>query len=311
MRVRSVWLHGQKCYYGRGFHIKGIDVDSMKEILSIDTSHFVDRISVSDDGETLFVSYIAMRVFDVWCAKTGELKRSLECRGSRSIEEIARAGPDEVVVGCSGGDIQRWDWRRGEHVATCNPHLSSVLELAFSGKHKQVFSRSLDGTAMAWDIRDNAGKVIVQDTRGKISGICLIDSETVATSHSNGNINMWDAETLKLKGRIRNDSGVTALAVSFNKRFLAYAQEDKVMKIVDLATELRYKIKLREKARTIAISSYGRTFAVWFSDCQFSIMAINPGLCEIASKSIDEKKLEVDGPVYTFLQMGPSTESMA
>lgn len=315
MIVKSVCFHENLMFYGDHSHAKGIDVNTMEEIFSVYTSHFVDRIKVSSDGKTLFISSIAQKDVTIWNVETEKLIKSIagpedykkkddEC--AEYINEIALAGADEILIGRADGEIHHFNWRTGERIAIHRGHTKDVLALVYNPKHARIFSGSSDGLLMSWETLNNRRKVLFRDD-DFVRDVCAIDEDTVATAHNDGKIRMWDTGTLTLKSEISNSrkNNLTALAVSFCGRYLAYGQTNSVLKMFDLATKSRYKIKLWRDIKALALSPGGRFVAFWLSNAEFHLMAIDPALSSASAVALEtsESKEEAKKDAYVLYKI--------
>ena len=188
--------------------------------------------AVSPDGQVAALARDdgSLRFLDL---RTGS-SRTPSVRHDGSLQSAGFSADGHTLV--TGGDDEKvivWDVRRGQPRATFQSH-GRIAGVALSPDARTAYSASLDGTVTVWDVAGSRrlGRLFAATSRFKVgttiseSGIAprnsgaynvatTPDGATLAVEQPDGFVNLIDARTLQLQGRIRATSGFPALGVAF------------------------------------------------------------------------------------------------
>ncbi len=257
-----------------------------------------------EDGETTLIDAVSLRVLQRWpdgdvagavsadgsAFALGSQKggvRLLDLRSGRvrrfagrheGFVNAMRFTPDGLTLVTSGSDgvLIVWDVARGEIRTTLTGHAKGeVYGLHVSPDGRTVYSAGHDERAFAWDLTGDrslvrpfaAARPFVPDDHDTLPrGLALSpDGRTLALGHSDGTVDLLDAQTLRRRRRLRALRGfVGAIAYSHDGRLLAVAGQRGQVTVWDART-LRPAGKLsglRTTVQTLAFSPDDQRLAV-------------------------------------------------
>jgi WD40 repeat protein len=149
-----------------------------------------------------------------------------------------------------------WDFRRGQPRATFQSH-RRIAGVALSPDARTAYSASLDGSVTVWDVAGSRrlGRLFAATSQFKVgttisesgaaprNGVAYnfattLDGTTLAVLQPDGFVNLIDARTLRLRGRIRATTGVLPVGVAFapDGRTLAITDDDAQLRFWDART---------------------------------------------------------------------------
>ena len=166
------------------------------------------------------------------------------------------AGRAVVATGGADRTVRLWDPRTGEIRATLAGHTGPVVKLAFGliGGRPVLVSAGADRTAQLWDAGTGALRDTITLPEGEVVGLAILaadrrDRLVVATDRGSrydrrGAIDVWDADTADLLGRIREErwqsvraSGGLAVVPTHGGDLLAtFADDGDAVLLLDPAT---------------------------------------------------------------------------
>ena len=132
----------------------------------------------------------------------------------------------ELLALTSNGTVFRVNVANGRSITISESHTKSVLAVAYAnGQNDRFATASSDGTIRVWDTAEYAVLVVAVSRREQERGVipnCLAFQDMLFSGWSDGRVLAHSAETGENLWFIDNAhlGGVTALALSHNKRFL-------------------------------------------------------------------------------------------
>jgi hypothetical protein len=127
------------------------------------------------------------------------------------------AGRSVVATGGADHTVRLWDPRTGTQTAALTGHTGPVVKLAFglAGGRPVLVSAGTDRTARLWDPGTGALRDVIALPEGTVADVALLatgrrDLLVVATDRGSrykrhGAIDVWDADTADLLGRISDE----------------------------------------------------------------------------------------------------------
>jgi RNA polymerase sigma factor (sigma-70 family) len=270
--------------------VKVWDAVTGKEIVSHGEVKNAGLIGVafSPDGATLAKSFFRQieegARLELWDARNGELKKTIEMDYGRIVPRFAFAPDGKTLAVLYAGEKDRdrtkddlqggarlFDVAKGEAVRSLRGHKHMAISLAFSpdGKLLATGGSQHDNDVRLWDVA--AGKEVrVIETGAIVAAVAFApDGKVLATGLGDGRVVLWDAATGK---ELRALAGATdstyALAFSPDSRLLAAAgpvEKDKKRTNQARLWDARTGELLRsweDTAASLAFTPDGRALAV-------------------------------------------------
>jgi WD40 repeat protein/tetratricopeptide (TPR) repeat protein len=189
----------------------------------------VEDLAFSPDGERLVsCSYEGLRVWDL---KTGNQITLLQ--GHQSTVQVAAFGPKDnlIVSGAEDGTLRTWDVSTAAHISLPQPHVIGRVALSRDGKYiaagERGFGQEQSPRVLLYDA---ATLKVVRTLAPYVDNIVGIDfshdGQRLAVAGSNGAVRVFAVESGELRGSIKGDHLVNALAFSGDGKYLAIGARD-------------------------------------------------------------------------------------
>ncbi|MFO1008373.1 MAG: protein kinase [Planctomycetaceae bacterium] len=175
-----------------------------------------------------------------------------------------------LASGSDDGTMKIWEVASGRELATSLNHSQTVVQTRFSPAGTRVASLCLDGSLRVWEFDPKTGLPSAQhrevDEHRKGRSLCWsADGRLIATGGNEGEVVLWDANTLQVVRRFQ-DHEATVRQILFleGDRTLLTVSTDSTVCIRDLAVNDRVIHKWGEEfdAYCVALLPDGDTLAV-------------------------------------------------
>lgn len=160
----------------------------------------------------------------VWDWRTGELRREWRSYPLHSV----MFSPDGTTLASAhdNSQIRLWDWTSGEIWQELNGHVNVVECLTFSSNGRLLATVCRDGLVKLWNVTNGNGaiKFVPSLDAGDMVTVAFgPDLETMASSRTNGMIQVWDLETGNLRGLLERTDMDPETFLSFSHNGLTLA----------------------------------------------------------------------------------------
>ncbi len=245
----------------------------------------------------------------VWDTTTGELLHVLPPRAAASVA----VGPKgRVAVGTYGGRITLWDARSGRRLAQrTRPGAPLVDGLAFSSDGRRLATYDVGiGSANLWDVsRGDLSLVGPIRTSGGVDAWVHValsaDGRQILTVGTNGDVRLWDADTLSLTRTLASTSSYVPPEFSADGNLVAAVEETTVSvwrtDTGRVVSEMRRDV---DTVRDIAFRGDGRALAIAYDDGAARVWDVSSGheLLELRGHS---------GPIFLAAFLGGGRSRLA
>ncbi|WP_163664561.1 NB-ARC domain-containing protein [Adonisia turfae] len=152
----------------------------------------------------------------------------------------AAFSPDgELIATADNRNIQLWQIKNWQHIATFKGHINWIWSLAFSPNGKYLASGSGDATIRIWDINQQKCLHTFNDHTNRIRSITFSpNSQFIASGSEDHTIRIWDINQRKCLHVLNgHTSGVWSVTFNFDGRFLASGSRDSTVRIWDISQQ--------------------------------------------------------------------------
>lgn len=194
----------------------------------------INCLASSPDGKFAAVaSSIGIFIFD---AKNLQLEKFIDTRSWVTSIDFSPDG-QTLVSGDRDGLIQLWStetWQESE--TPYSGHTKSILDLVFSPDGKKLASVSLDNLLIQWkvDSTDNVKSTQAKLVGGAASVAYSSDNTCIVTGGNDFQINIWDAEDLKILQTIAFSSRIIDIVSIKNSRHFIIGGNDQKVALLDI-----------------------------------------------------------------------------
>ncbi len=141
---------------------------------------------------------------------------------------------DIFASASADGTIKLWDLQ-GRLLQVLAGHQGGVYDVVFSANGQQLFSASEDKTIRVWQLRHPL-KTVLTSSSPVFEVVVSPDSQTIASAHTNGVINLWQPDGQRIRTLIGHTARAFTLAFSPDGRRLASGSSDSTIKLWNTQT---------------------------------------------------------------------------
>lgn len=151
-------------------------------------------------------------------------------------------GKQELLALTGNGTVFRVNMSSCQHIIITESHTQGVVAVAYAtGRNDRFATASTDGTIRVWDSAEYAVLVVAQARKEQERGVtplCLAFAEVLYSGWSDGRVLAHSGETGACLWFIDNahSGGVTALALSHNRRFIVTGGPSGEVRLWELRT---------------------------------------------------------------------------
>ena len=175
-----------------------------------------------------------------------------------------------LASGSDDGTMKIWEVATGRELATSINHAQTVVQTRFSPSGTRVASLCMDGSMRVWEFNSTTGQPVGEprqvDEHRKGRSLCWSsDSRLIATGGNDGEVLIWDANTLQVIRRFQDhDATVRQILFLDGDRTLLTVSNGTTVCIRDLTQGDRVIHKWAEEFDTysVALLPDGDTLAV-------------------------------------------------
>jgi len=194
----------------------------------------VNRLVPAPNGEYLVAaSSIGIFIFN---AQSLKLEKYIDTSSWVTTLDFSPDGKF-IAIGNRDGSIQVWDtntWQ--ESGTTYSGHTQSILDLAFSPNGTKLASVALDNSLIEWTINSTA-KLRAETIGGMTAVAYSADNTRIITGGNDFQINVWDAESLKVTQTKAFSSKVVDIASIKGTNLLVIGGSDQKVALLDITSE--------------------------------------------------------------------------
>ncbi len=132
------------------------------------------------------------------------------------------------------GTVKLWTLQ-GRLLQVFTGHTSAVHDVVFSADGQQLFSAGQDQTVRVWQVKHPL-RTVLTSSSSFFEVVVSPDSQTIASAHANGNVNLWHPNGRRLRTLTGHASRAFALAFSPDGRRLASGSSDNTVKLWNTQT---------------------------------------------------------------------------
>ncbi len=175
-----------------------------------------------------------------------------------------------LASGSDDGTMKIWEVATGRELATSVNHTQTVVQTVYSPSGTQLASLCLDGSLRVWEINSETGLPVgehrqADDHRKGRSLSWSSDGRQIATGGYDGEVLLWDADTLQVSRRLQDhDSTVRQILFLDGDQTLLTVSENATVCIRNLSEKDHVIHKWEEEfgVHCIALLPDGATLAV-------------------------------------------------
>ncbi|MBX3437484.1 MAG: PQQ-binding-like beta-propeller repeat protein [Planctomycetaceae bacterium] len=256
-RLQQLTIEGQRgsitgiCWTSDGMHLSASTVNRPAVMWNVESGAVVrsfmipqeqvspTSLTMSADDKLLIVATIGK--LHLWRLDTGEPLKDIELDAEYVHTLVLSPNGRTLIVGGQDGTIRVVDVESGQLKRRIESGLQIGLSLAVSPDFKSVILGAVVPTLRQWDIE--SGKEIVPELTsfGHDAEVrCAAwspDGRLIASGGANRQINLWDAETGRLKLRIPSPSSASTIAFTpSGEQLLTSWENAEAVHVWDVAT---------------------------------------------------------------------------
>lgn len=215
-------------------------------------------------------------VVELWDAKTGNVVRTLEKTNDLGWVTYVAFSPDGklYVSGNRSGELVVWNVETGGHVWTFRKHRNDILWIKFSPDSKTMLTASPDGTACLWDTATLRCLVALGGRGDDAYDLAFAsDNRHFLTTHTDGTVRVWDrqvwypAQTFPAEQAVVSDDGHLVLGASKPGLVQLWdADTGKLKMTFENPTGNIERLALHRPASLIAIAPATGAVGLWNAD---------------------------------------------
>jgi WD40 repeat protein len=240
----------------------------------------VANVTFSPDGEQLATS--SDKNVWLWNLKSGELPLPSLLQGHKNrvfgSHFITKDGRHYLVSASQDRTLRLWDTDSGTTLRVLQGHTAGVTNLDYDATTGQLFSASLDGKIMRWDLTLSNQQIIDLKYKTPISTAIAPAGNQVAVGFADGTLRLYSLPDSRLQSEIQAHSKeILHLAFHPNGTLLASASFDKTVKLWrvtadELATPQTFSHP--DKVRAVAFSPNGHLLVTGSNNGQIGLFPL-------------------------------------
>ncbi|MFO1007908.1 MAG: protein kinase [Planctomycetaceae bacterium] len=190
-----------------------------------------------------------------------------------------------LASGSDDGTIKVWEAATGLELSTSLHHTQTVVQVRYSPSGSRLASLCLDGSLRVWEVDTTSGKLIgeprkVDEHRKARSLTWSPDGRIIATGDNDGNVVLWDANSLEVLRRFADHQATVRqiLFLDAGKTLVTVSNADSVC-VRDLAEKDTVVRKWREviDVYCVALLPDGETLALGQKQGNISLRSRSTG----------------------------------
>ncbi|MHB8953114.1 MAG: protein kinase domain-containing protein [Pirellulaceae bacterium] len=176
------------------------------EVIDTGTDRWVGAVEFSPDGQTVAaicgrfeasLNDTSTQQVLFWDVASGRQLDTLDV--GKSIVCLAFCHGAVLAIGSADGQIDLWDWKTHERLATLSGHTDMVFDLAFAPANNLLASASADKTARIWNLNTFREHRILSPHGAPVKAVTFSPDERVlATGSDDRKAKLWDLESQAL-----------------------------------------------------------------------------------------------------------------
>lgn len=255
------------------------DTTTGKLLYTLPHTNDVANVTFSPDGQQLATSSDK----NVWLWNLeGETPLPVLLQGHKNrvlgSHFITKDGQHYLVSASQDRTLRLWDTDSGTMLRVLQGHTAGVTNLDYDATTGQLFSASLDGKIMRWDMTLSNQQIIDLKDKTPISTAIAPAASQVAVGFADGTLRLYSLPDSRLQSEIRAHSKeILHLAFHPNGMLLASASFDKTVKLWrvtadELATPQTFSHP--DKVRAVAFSPNGHLLVTGSNNGQIGLFPL-------------------------------------
>ena len=262
-------------YVGSKDAVTVYDTMTRRKKESIPASGYINDISLSRDGKSLFVAY-----YDGTASIVNiDTRKEVILDGHESSVRCIIQGEGTDVLTCSDDEtIRRWNSLTGECLKVYRGHTDWVSSVLYDETTKRIFSASDDATIIVWN-GETGEKIGVMEGHGHwVRSLTRVNSTTIASGSVDGTIKLWGMATLACIKTMSIGKGVHSVAVTPDGQYLISGTDDSKVKVRSVATgQCLHNLACHNgRVCKVAVSPDGRFIASSGYDNKVYLHSVSP-----------------------------------
>ena len=281
----------------------------------------VQSLQFSPDNQTLASG--GYKTVKLWHRPTNVQKAKLAGIETPAKSLAVSSDGKWAAIGEESGKIKVFDLSTNQLVKQLAGHTAAVSALQFSADGTKLFSGSKDKSLRTWNTTDGS-QVARVDTPHEINALTLFAKDTqIATGGSDNQIRVWSVPASGPLKLAQVKGPISAIASSFDKKWIALSTADGRILLVDVATGATAKtleghpggvssldfnptsnrlisVGKDKKARVWNVADGQNLFEIEAGEIQLTVASTHPNGNEIVTGAVDGSvrvsKLDVPAP---------------
>jgi WD40 repeat protein len=226
----------------------------------------------------------------VWDVRTGERVLSLEGHRDPTLGVAVNSAAEIAVSACSDGLLKVWDLKSGTEVRTLSSQTPGLWAVAVSEDGYFAISASSDGSLTLWELPKGQARRAWRGHTEAATSVQWIDGRRAISASLDGTLKLWDLEAggEEVGAFTGHSAGVTAVAVSADRKQAVSASKDNTLKVWDLGsapekTQARHSHRIpweyesNAELYELSVSNGGRWVIGARVDCSLAVWELPGG----------------------------------